>query len=303
MTDVGMQPFPWRRFLRRRFPAHAEGWVYAQVPLWWVVLLLDPAADATVDVFFALACLIVAAGVVGALVGLAALLRFPWALLVPLCLASMGAEALWRRWAKRPWQRKPTPRRWYLSNLVALWQGWDRFIRRRPWYRRLQRKLDALAPATQQPCRCQGLIVSSRDQPGPTAFDYACEQADSHMWLWYGVGFVVLWVELTSVDAAGWLWGFVFAVLMYGLLFLTPLPFLAAAILGFFSAWLVGLGMSPQQREQARLRRAASLAARKPPPRHASVRRIPPIKRQPASNWLLPLLVGLWIGSAWGDDE
>lgn len=27
-------PFPWCRFLRRRFPAHAVGWVYAQVPLW-----------------------------------------------------------------------------------------------------------------------------------------------------------------------------------------------------------------------------------------------------------------------------
>lgn len=256
--------FPWRRFLRRRFPAHAEGWMVAQVPLWWAALLLAPAPGATVDAIYAVLALPVAVGMVGAFVLLAALLRFPWWMLMPLCLLSMAVEALLRKLARNPWQPKPMPRRWYLSNVVALWQGWDRFIRRRPWYRRLQRKLDALAPATQKPCRRQGLCVSSRDQPGPTAFDYAWVQADSHMWFWYGVGFVVLWVELTSVDAAGWLWGFVFAVLMYGLVSLTPLPFLAAAILGFILAWLVGLGMSPQQREQARLRRAASLAA--PPP-------------------------------------
>ncbi|AUM00997.1 hypothetical protein B4966_13175 [Rhodocyclaceae bacterium] len=297
------RPFPWRRFLRRRFPAHAEGWMVAQVPLWWAALLLAPAPGATVDAIYAVLALPVAVGMVGAFVLLAALLRFPWWMLMPLCLLSMAVEALLRKLARNPWQPKPMPRRWYLSNVVALWQGWDRFIRRRPWYRRLQRKLDALAPATQKPCRRQGLCVSSRDQPGPTAFDYAWVQADSHMWFWYGVGFVVLWVELTSVDAAGWLWGFVFAVLMYGLVSLTPLPFLAAAILGFILAWLVGLGMSPQQREQARLRRAASLAARKPPPRHVPVRRIPPIQHQPTSNWLVPLFVGLWIGSAWGDDE
>ncbi|WP_114649910.1 hypothetical protein [Pseudothauera hydrothermalis] len=259
-------PFPWRVFLRRRFPAHAEGWVYAQVPLWWAALFADAPPTAEVDALYAVVAFVVAVAIVGALVGLASLLRFPWWLLLPFCLLSLWLDGLWRKLGKSPWQREPVRRPWYLSNAVAVWQGWDRFIRRRPWYRRLQRKLDALAPTT-QPRRRKCQIVSSRAQPGPTAFDYACEQEGSHLWFWYGVGFVVLWVELTAVDAAGWFWGFVFAVLMYGLLPLTTLPFIAAAILGFLSAWLVGLGMSPQQREQARLRRAASLAAPPPPPR------------------------------------
>ncbi|MDM7463809.1 MAG: hypothetical protein P3W95_009195 [Tepidimonas taiwanensis] len=332
MTDVGKQPFPWRRFLRRRFPVHAEGWVYAQVPLWWGALLLDPAPGVTVDVFYALACLIVAGEVVGALVGLAALLRFPWAALLPFCVLSMAVEAWWLRWRGTCWRdHMPQRKRWYLANPVAWWQGW--WLKEVRIERRAQRALQCQrgAAASNQtalgvhaqsstpgsapvdnPCSV-AFHASARarrhtarpepDVPGPSAFDYAFDHFEPYMTFWYGLGFLALWAYVASSDQLGWLGGLFIALLLYGLASVTYVAFIPCAILGLASAWIVGAGLSPQQREAARPRYCASDAAgAAPPPEPVGPPVAPPARPRSATSWLLPLAIGLWIGSAWGDD-
>lgn len=329
------QPFPWRRFLRRRFPAHAEGWVYAQVPLWWVALLLDPAPGATVDALFAVLALPVAVGMVGALVLLAALLRFPWALLLPFCVLSMAVEAWWlqRRgawWRDRTLQRK----RWYLANPVTWWQGWwlkEVRLERRA-QRALQRRHGAAAAVGNQtslgvhaqsstpgsapvdnPCsvaslaRARALRQPARPEPGfpgPSALDYAFDHFEPYMTFWYGLGFLALWAYVASSDQLGWLGGLFIALLLYGLASVTYVAFIPCAILGLASAWIVGAALSPQQREAARPRyRVSDTAGAVPPPDSMAPPVAPPARPRPATSWLLPLAIGLWIGSAWGDDE
>ncbi len=333
MTDVGMQPFPWRRFLRRRFPAHAEGWVYAQVPLWWVVLLLDPAADATVDVFYALACLIVAAGIVGALVLLAALLRFPWAVLLPFCVLSMAVEAWWLQRRGARWRDSaPQRKRWYLANPVAWWQGW--WLKEVRIERRAQRALQCQrgaaagnqtglgvhaqpsAPRSAPVDNHRGTVFHARarsrrqperpepDIPGPSALDYAFDHFEPYMTFWYGLGFLALWAYVASSDQLGWLGGLFIALLLYGLASVTHVAFIPCAVLGLLSAWIVGAALSPQQREAARPRYRAPDAAGAAPPPEPVVPPVAPTGRpRPATSWLLPLAIGLWIGSAWGDDD
>ncbi|AVZ80159.1 hypothetical protein C3497_12530 [Zoogloeaceae bacteirum Par-f-2] len=297
----GQGPFPWRRFLRRRFPAHAEGWVYAQIPLWWAALLLDPAPGATVDALYAVLALPVAVGMVGALVLLAALLRFPWWLLLPLCLLSMGVETLWRRWAKRPWQRKPTPRRWYLSNAVALWQWWN--IKNRRWQRRLARHSASLlarfrAAATMKPSRPNSLppanVLRLPPPPDSGLMDYVFTVLGAHALFWYAVSFVAAWVYFAADEQLDWLLAFIVAMILFiaGSIFLV-LPVVLGTV-AFVSALIVGLMRSP-------IERARTVRALEPPTPQAVEHGQSPAKR--SSNWLLPLALGLLIGSAWGTEE
>lgn len=296
--------FPWRRFFRRRFPAHAEGWVYAQVPLWWLALLLDPAPGATVDAFYAVVALPVALGIVGALVLLAALLRFPWVVLLPFCVLSMTVEAWWhRRSGSQRRDSAPLRLRWYLANPVAWWQRW--------WLKRVRRALRtrgqhsaAAARATPSMPRFRVGPRPAPDIPGPSALDYAFDHFEPYMMCWYGLGFLGVWTYVASSDSFGWPGGLFIALLLYGLASVTYVALIPCLILGLLSAWVVGLGLSPQQREAARPRYGASdVSGAAPPPDPVVPSVAPPARPRPATSWLLPLALGLWIGSTWGDDD
>ncbi|WP_127478486.1 hypothetical protein [Sulfurivermis fontis] len=294
------RPFPWRVFLRRRFPVHAEGWVYAQVPLWWTALLFDPAAGLAVDAFYALACLFVAAGVAGALVLLAALLRFPWWLLMPPCLASMGAEALWRKLVARPWTRHPMRKRWYLSNAVALWQWWDikaqrrlrQLFRRRPAWS-LQPSATPLSERQREVRIQPATVVRFPDPPGSGLLDYAFTVLAGHVMFWYVVSFVGTWIYFAWDEQTDWLLAFFIALVLFvaGTVFML-LPIVLGGV-ALISALLVGSMLPPVER--ARTVRALQPPA--PPP----AQQLKAIER--LTNWLLPLALGLLIGSAWGGGE
>lgn len=160
----------WRVFQRRRFAAHAAAWVYAQVPLWWWALLDDAANTTALDVATVIASLLAAVVVVGALVGVAALLRVPWWLLRPLCWLSMGAEWLLRQWLGRSWPRTPARRRWYLSNPVPLWQ-WSGLRWRRMRWRMARRSTvrcrDCTTAASPRP-------ADETDTLGPSVWEIVC---------------------------------------------------------------------------------------------------------------------------------
>ncbi|WP_303783510.1 hypothetical protein [Azovibrio restrictus] len=291
--------FPWRRFLRRRFPAHAEGWVYAQIPLWWLALLLDPAPGATVDALYAVLALPVAVGMVGALVLLAALLRFPWWLLLPLCLASMGAEALWRKLARRPWRPEAVRCRWYLSNAVAVWQYWE--LKNRRWQRRLSRHTAKsfasfrAATALHRPARPRPANVLRLPPPPDSGLmDYISTVLGAHALFWFAVSFVGAWVYFAADEQLDWLLAFIMATILFiaGSVFLV-LPVVLGTV-AFVSALIVGLMRSP-------IERARTVRALQPPTPKAVEHDQSPAKQ--SSNWLLPLALGLLIGSAWGTEE
>lgn len=156
-------------------------------------LLYLALADRGVDWAYGLACFVAAAVVVGALVGLAALLRVPWWLLAPFCLLSLALEAAWRKLAHRPWQRRPAPRRWYLSNAVAVWQRWALERRRRA--RRTRRSDGARHEAALHACSPQRPTARVLPFPAPAGIgvvEYALEAWEGYFLVWYVTGFTGL---------------------------------------------------------------------------------------------------------------
>lgn len=293
-------PSQGRAFLRHRFRAHVQGWLavavgllwgyytdlYWHEPLWAVL----PAAYLAAFFFVAM------------LVAVAAVLRFPWWLLAPLCLVSMACEWALRRLLRRPWVRSPQPRERFLSNPFALWQGWRA--------RRKARRAKGVFP--KNPSRPSGAAVipfpacsvshAMRSQPTRAEVswrgvgEYIAAAFEDHWKFWCYSS--LLWIGL-------WLWlvenmSFVAALIVafiltfiFTLLLVIPL---SAALLALFSTLLFAAGMTPQQRLEAaaslRLAQAAQNEARAPAPQ--------PAAQKP--HWIWPLLIGLWIGNAWGDD-
>ena len=313
-----LRAFAWARFLRRRFPVHAEGWVYAQVPLFLVLYLVD--AQQPLGWPFVLASLIAALWLVGVLVSLAALLRFPWWLLTPFCLISMAIEGAFDALFNRSlphWRTK----RWYLSNAVALWQGWRLNRRRKARAHQRQKERDRLAavlrrqsattPAPIDPAPVQVEVKADATKPAAKilpfpqpvecgVFEYAEAVWKSHFIFWYVAGFLGGWLWLASSDELGWLGaGFVMFVLwlLGSLVLILPLGF---ALLAALSALFIGAGMKPVERwrvvQQARAIEAVKAAAT--PASSAQT----PVKRS-SGDWVLPLALGLLIGSAWGKDD
>jgi hypothetical protein len=315
--SMGPRHFPWKRFLRRRFAAHAEGWALAQIPLFFALYLLH--AGQPVDGWYALASLLVSFWLVGIFVGLAALLRFPWWLLTPLCLLSMAVEGAVYARSDRPWPQEAI-RRWYLSNPVALWQAWtvrrqrrQRAIARRREHERLQ---EALRPqpvmasvqsgegrAATQPKAGERPSAKVLPFPQPiecSAFEYAEAVWEGHFLFWNVLIMLIGWAWLVWAEGMGWLAAGVVEGVLWALGYLLLVLPIALGLLAGLSAWLVGAGLSPVERwrvvesiraaEASEARTFASAPAATAQPRPAS------------SGWLVPLLLGLWIGSAWGDD-
>lgn len=289
------QPY-WRAFLRHRFRAHAEGWLcvavglltgyfvelYAHEPLWAVVPASFLAA------FF----------VVAMMAAVAALLRFPWWFLAPLTAVSMVIEWGLRRLFKRPWRRTPLPRERLLSNPFALWQG------RR--LRRLRRQRSSRPPAAQViPFPQVRYVPRGPSSPRAPTWSaeglgiYVLEAFEGHwrFWIFSAPVWIMLWLWL--VDGEMFVVALILAVLLWLIGSFALIIPLAAAILALVSALLVGAGLTPLQR-YAEVHHLAEIRVAEAQIK-TECTQTASAGKQPM-HWVWPLLLGLWIGHAWGDD-
>lgn len=289
----------WRAFLRHRYRIHVEVWLavavgllwgyyidlYAHEPLWAVL----PAAY--IGAFF----------VVAVLVSVAAILRFPWWGLAPLCLLSMMLEWFGRRLCKRPWRRKSQPRERFLSNPFTLWQSCQLRRRRKP---RVAPPVQALTPqAMVTPFNATALSHRMRSRPARSEAswigvgEYLGEAFEAHwkFWVYSSPVWICLWLWLIT-DMNVWAAAIV-AVIMWLVFSVVLVIPLLAALLALISTLLFAASMTPRQRIEA----AATLRQVK------AVERVtiasPPTPAVQKSSWIWPLLIGLWIGHAWGDDQ
>lgn len=140
--------------------------------------------------------------------------------------------------------------------------------------------------------------------PERSHFDYALETLEDHGLFWYLVGFLACW---------GWFWlaegqGFFVALIIAFFLWLAGTLFLIVPLgcgfLALISALLASTGLSPAERYTATRTHRTSHATGSPgfasESREAPRPVAPP---PPAKNWVLPLAIGLWIGSWWGGDD
>lgn len=288
-----------RAFLRHRYRAHVQGWLavalgllwgyyidlYAHEPLWTVL----PAAY--IAAFF----------VIAVLVAVAALLRFPWWGLAPLCLVSLALEWALRRLLKRPWRRKPQPSERFLSNPFALWQG--RKLRPR---RKMRAARPIQAPVSRAvvipfPAAPVSHRMRARQARGVVSWrgvgEYLAEAFEGHwkFWLYSSPLWIGLWLWLIE-DMPFWAAAIVAVVMWFIFSVVLVIPLLAA-LLALVSTLLFAASMTPQQRIEAvaTLRRVKAAAS------ETVVGAPVPVARQ--SSWIWPLLIGLWIGHAWGDDR
>lgn len=288
----------WRAFVRHRYHAHMQGWLAVAVGLLWgyyIDLYAHEPLWAVLPAAFLAAFFVVAV-----LVAVAAVLRFPWWGLAPLAFASMAIEWVLRRLLKRPWRRRPQPRERALSNPFALWQGW-----RMKRQRRARAASPVQAPAPQAvvipfPIATTSHRMRSRPACGEASWsgvgEYLAEAFESHwkFWVYSSPLWIGLWLWLIE-DMPFWAAAIVAIVvsLIFSVLLVIPL---LAALLALVSTLLFAAGMTPQQRIKAaatlRLVHAAEAERVAPTPTPAAQK----------SNWIWPLLIGLWIGQAWGDD-
>lgn len=134
--------------------------------------------------------------------------------------------------------------------------------------------------------------------------EFWSERVDTHAWAWAWVGFVGIWIALyanidgftTGIRLFASFFGAIVAFVIYGLSCVALIPLLPLLLLSWLSVWL-----------EARWRvrhRQPYVRPPAPPVRHVP----PPPTVTPATasrrgGWLLPLVIGLWIGSSWGDDD
>lgn len=285
----------WRAYLRHRFRAHAQGWLAVVVGLLWgyyTDLYWHEPLWAVLPAAYLAAFLVVAVGV-----AVAAVLRFPWWGLAPLCLVSMACEWAWRRLFKRPWVRSPQPLEHFLSNPFALWQGWR--VKRQ---RRSRPRPSPPAAANVIPFPARGLSQRMRARPARAeaswegAGEYIAEAFEGHWKFWFYSSPFWLWLWFWLVEDTGFWVSLIVAfvvALVFSLLLVIPL---AAALLALISTLLFAASMTPQQRLEAaatlRLAHAAKAEALATAPQPAARK----------ADWFWPLLIGLLIGNAWGDD-
>lgn len=285
----------WRAFLRYRFGAHVQGWLAVAVGLLWGYYIdlyaLEP-PWAVLPAAYLAAFFVVAVGV-----AVAAVLRFPWWGLAPLCLVSMVLEWALRRLFNRPWVRTPQPRERFLSNPFALWQGWRVKRQRRSRPRPSLSATDKVIPF---PARGLSHGMRARPAHAEASWDgvgeYIAEAFEGHWKFWFYSSPFCLWLWFWLVEDTSF-WVALIAALLVAFAFtlLLVIP-LAAVLLALISTLLFAAGMTPQQRRGAaatlRAIRAAAPQAEGPAPQPAAQK----------SDWIWPLLIGLWIGHAWGDD-
>ena len=291
---------PFATLLRHRYRAHVQGWLmlgvagltgyyvslFPQEPLW----LLVPVA------------FIVAFFVVPVWVAVAALLRVPWWMLAPLTFLSMTAEWGWRRWWGRPWHRRPQPREPWLSNPFALWQR--RRLRRLRRQRARARAAATLALPAMRANRPAPRVVRQpplRPSWSPQGLGgYVGEVFAQHwtFWLFTAPAWITLWFWV--VEDEMFLVALILGVLLWLLGSVILIIPIAAGLLALASSFLAGAGLTPPQRQAVVQHAAAERALRRQAAAALAAPTAPPPRR---GSWVWPLLLGLWIGSAWGQDD
>ncbi|MFN3612056.1 hypothetical protein [Tepidimonas sp.] len=288
-------------FLRHRYRAHVQGWLAILVGVLWgyyIDLYWHEPLWAVVPAAFIAAFFVVAVGVLVAVV-----LRVPWWLFAPLALVSMSLEWRVRKVAHRPWQRRQQPREPWLSNPFARWQGW-RLQRLRRQRARARTGARILVLLTARATRLAPHPAAHR--PGRPAWSplglgrYVGEVFALHWAFWMltaPVG-ITLWFWL--VDDQELLVALILGVLLWLLGSVVLVIPLATAVLALASALVVGAGLTPLQRQAAVQQAQAERAVRA----QAAPADAPAATSAPQRvHWVWPLLLGLWIGSAWGGDE
>lgn len=295
----------WRAFLRHRFRAHAQGWLAIVLGLLWgyyTDLYWHEPLWAVLPAAFLGAFFVVAAGVAAA-----AVLRFPWWGLAPLCFVSMACEWALRRLLRRPWVRSPQPRERALSNPFALWQ--HRELRRRRKLRRASPPAQTPAPQAvviPRPARAVSHGMWARPTLAADSWaglgDYLAETFEGHwkFWCFSAPLWIGLWLWLA--EGMDGLAALIVSFILTIVFFILPAIPLLATLPALLSALLIGAALSPQERlrqvETLRAAREAYAAAR------ATAAADAPLPAQSTEpRWLWPLLIGLIIGNAWGDDE
>ncbi|TSE27812.1 hypothetical protein [Tepidimonas aquatica] len=290
---------PLAAFLRHRYRAHVQGWLLASVGAITVAyvgtLPNEPPWLAWPASFLS------ALFVVSLVVALSALLRLPWWLWMPLTLASMAVEWALRQLLHRPWRRRPQPRERWLSNPFAWWQRRRLSRLRRP--RKTGRPAASVIPFPRAavPKAQAREFTRAPCQPAWSAdglFTYVVEAFGDHWTLWMISAplWILLWLWLIA-DQTFLVALFLTLILSFvgNLLLVIPL---AAAVLALATTLLVGAGMTPLARQAA----VARWQAQRAMPVHTAQAHTPPPPSQPI-HWVWPLLLGLWIGQAWGKDE
>lgn len=290
---------PFAAFLRHRYRAHVQGWLMlgvAGLAGYYVSLFPHEPLWLLMPVAFIVAFFVVAIGVV-----VAAMLRIPWWLLAPLAFLSMAVEWAWRQRGHRPWRRQPQPREPFLSHPFALWQR-RRLRRLRRERARARAGAAIIAWPAARATRTAPRVA--RHRPGRPSWSaqglgsYLGEVFEQHWVVWMLAAPVAVTLWFWLVEDQMFLVALILGVLLWligSVILVIPL---AAGLLALASALAVGAGLTPPQRQavvqHAAAQRAAWAQAAAATPPSAPPRR---------GSWVWPLLIGLWIGSAWGADE
>lgn len=117
------------------------------------------------------------------------------------------------------------------------------------------------------------------------------------LWMFSAPLWIMLWLWL--IEDQMFIVALILALILWLLgSFVLIIP-IAAALLALVSAFLVGANLTPLQRQLAVHHFAEIRAAGAQ--NTATGTHKAPAGRQPP-RWVWPLLLGLWIGHAWGDD-
>ncbi len=126
---------------------------------------------------------------------------------------------------------------------------------------------------------------------------------EGHWWFWtYSAPlWITLWLWL--IEDQRFIVALMLAVLLWFLGTVALLIPLAAAILALTSALFVGAGLTPLQRQVAVQHDIVERAARAQAATHPATAPTPTRPAPQRVHWIWPLLLGLWIGHAWGKDD
>jgi len=143
-------------------------------------------------------------------------------------------------------------------------------------------------------------LESSRARSFGLRFGELCaRRADAHARAWVTAAFIAVWVALYLDMSDISFWGRLFAsgvatlliLFVYGIACIMIIPMLPVLLL-----MLVSIGLEAWWRTHVGRPYVPAPAPAKPalPP-------APVVRRH--GNWLLPLIIGFWIGNTWGGDD